>query len=47
MIGDGSDEERCHATAWNCQGVIFTQFVDPAELPSYYAESDAFVAPSL
>jgi glycosyltransferase involved in cell wall biosynthesis len=47
MIGEGTDEERYRAMASNCQGIVFTRFVQPAQLPSYYALGDVFVFPSL
>ena len=47
MIGEGTDEERYRAMASNCQGVVFARFVQPAELPCYYALGDVFVFPSL
>lgn len=47
MIGDGSDEERYREIASNCEGIVFTGFVQPTNLPSYYALGDVFVYPSL
>ena len=47
LVGEGPDEDRYRAMASNCQGVVFTGFVQPVKLPSYYALGDVFVFPSL
>jgi glycosyltransferase involved in cell wall biosynthesis len=47
MIGDGTGEERYRAMASNSEDIIFTGFLQPSNLPAYYALGDVFVFPSL
>ena len=47
IVGDGVDEAKYHALASDLPGVTFAGFVQPRELPGYYALADAFVFPTL
>lgn len=47
LIGDGADEDRYRAVARNLPNVTFTGFVQPRELPEYYALADVLVFPTL
>lgn len=46
LVGDGADEKYYRATSSHCEGVVFVGFIQPNELPSYYALGDVFVFPS-
>ena len=47
LVGDGVDEAHYRAMARNLPNVIFAGFVQPRELPDYYALADALVFPTL
>ena len=47
LVGDGVDEARYRAMARNLPNVTFAGFVQPRELPDYYALADALVFPTL
>ena len=47
LAGDGVDEARYRAMARNLPNVTFAGFVQPRELPDYYALADALVFPTL
>jgi glycosyltransferase involved in cell wall biosynthesis len=49
MIGSGPDKETLEAKAALIKQhrIIFTGFVDPIELPKYYAATDIYVHPAM
>ncbi len=47
IIGDGVDEPRYRAMARLLPDVVFAGFVQPRDLPDYYALADALVLPTL
>lgn len=47
IIGDGIDEERYRHRARSLPNVTFTGFVQPSDLPRYYALADVSVLPTL
>jgi len=47
LVGDGVDEEHYRAAAGELSDVAFGGFVQPRELPDWYALADAFVFPTL
>lgn len=47
IIGDGVDEARYRALAEGIPNVRFAGFVQPVDLPAYYALADALVFPTL
>jgi glycosyltransferase involved in cell wall biosynthesis len=47
LVGDGVHEASCQAVARGLPGVTFTGFVQPRDLPDYYALADALVFPTL
>jgi glycosyltransferase involved in cell wall biosynthesis len=46
VVGDGSDESRYRALAAQTRHVVMAGFVQPADLPSWYAVSDCLVFPT-
>lgn len=47
LVGDGVDEARYRAAARESPDVVFAGFVQPRDLPNWYALADAFVFPTL
>ncbi|MEA2511551.1 MAG: hypothetical protein QOJ59_1038 [Thermomicrobiales bacterium] len=47
VIGDGVDQERYRTQFMNLPGVHFVDFVQPADLPFWYALADVLVLPTL
>jgi glycosyltransferase involved in cell wall biosynthesis len=47
LVGDGVDEDRYRALARDLPGIRFSGFVQPRELPEYYALGDVVVFPTL
>jgi glycosyltransferase involved in cell wall biosynthesis len=47
LLGDGVDEGRYRAIARELPGVTFAGFVQPRDVPAYYALADAMVFPTL
>ncbi len=47
IVGDGVDESRYRTMAQRLPDVAFTGFVQPRDLPLYYALADALVFPTL
>lgn len=47
VVGDGVDEGRYRAMAHRLPGVTFAGFVQPRDLPAFYALADALVFPTL
>ncbi|HKO24512.1 MAG TPA: glycosyltransferase family 4 protein [Chloroflexota bacterium] len=47
LVGDGVDEDRYRALARDLPGIRFTGFVQPRNLPEYYALGDVMVFPTL
>jgi len=47
IVGDGVDESRYQTIARELPDVAFTGFVQPRDLPRYYALADALVFPTL
>lgn len=47
LVGDGVDEDRYRAMAHGLAGVTFAGFVQPHDLPGYYALADLLVFPTL
>jgi glycosyltransferase involved in cell wall biosynthesis len=47
LVGDGVDEARYQAMAQHLPNVTFAGFVQPRDLPGYYALADALVFPTL
>jgi glycosyltransferase involved in cell wall biosynthesis len=47
LVGDGVDEDRYRALARDLPGVRFSGFVQPRDLPQYYALGDVVVFPTL
>ncbi|OFW16260.1 MAG: hypothetical protein A3H29_15835 [Acidobacteria bacterium RIFCSPLOWO2_02_FULL_67_21] len=47
LVGDGADEDALRAAAEGTDGIVFVPFVQPPDLPRYYASADVFVFPSL
>lgn len=47
IVGDGVDEARYRKLAEQIPGVVFAGFVQPRELPRYYALADVMVFPTL
>jgi glycosyltransferase involved in cell wall biosynthesis len=47
IVGDGVDEDRLRLQAGKLDGVVFAGFVQPRDLPSFYALADVFVFPTL
>ena len=47
LVGDGIDEAQYRALAHNLPNVTFAGFVQPTDLPGYYALADALVLPTL
>ena len=47
LVGDGVDEDRYRAMARNLPGVRFAGFVQPRDVPAYYALGDVLVFPTL
>ncbi|HKC76697.1 MAG TPA: glycosyltransferase family 4 protein [Chloroflexota bacterium] len=47
LVGDGVDEDRYRALARDLPGIRFSGFVQPRDLPEYYALGDVVVFPTL
>jgi glycosyltransferase involved in cell wall biosynthesis len=47
LVGDGVDEDRYRALARDLPGIRFSGFVQPRNLPEYYALGDVMVFPTL
>src|SRR5919199_5376028 len=47
LVGDGVDEDRYRAMACDLPGVRFAGFVQPRDVPAYYALGDVLVFPTL
>jgi glycosyltransferase involved in cell wall biosynthesis len=47
LVGDGVDEDRYRALARDLPGIRFCGFVQPRDLPAYYALGDVMVFPTL
>ena len=47
LVGDGVDEDRYWALARDLPGVRFAGFVQPRDVPAYYALGDVLVFPTL
>ena len=47
LVGDGPEEATLRTVAAGLRGVRFQPFVQPPELPRYYAACDVFVFPTL
>src|SRR5919204_1173136 len=47
LVGDGVDEDRYRALARDLPGIRFSGFVQPRDLPEYYALGDVMVFPTL
>src|ERR687886_423344 len=47
LVGDGVDEDRYRALARDLPGIRFCGFVQPRDLPEYYALGDVVVFPTL
>ena len=47
LVGDGVDEDRYRALARDLPGIRFSGFVQPRDLPEYYALGDVLVFPTL
>ena len=47
LVGDGIDEAQYRALAHNLPNVAFAGFIQPRDLPSYYALADVLVLPTL
>ncbi len=47
LIGNGTDEARYRTMALGIPGIVFAGFVQPREMPAYYALGDVLVFPTL
>jgi glycosyltransferase involved in cell wall biosynthesis len=47
VVGDGVDDSRYRKLAAECSDIHVTGFVQPADLPAYYAASNVLVFPTL
>lgn len=47
LVGDGIDEQRYRGMVRDVPGVVFAGFVQPREVPDYYALADVMVFPTL
>jgi glycosyltransferase involved in cell wall biosynthesis len=47
LVGDGVDEDRYRALAHDLPGIRFFGFVQPRDLPQYYALGDVVIFPTL
>jgi glycosyltransferase involved in cell wall biosynthesis len=47
LVGDGVDEDRYRALAHDLPGIRFSGFVQPRDLPEYYALGDVVIFPTL
>jgi len=47
ILGDGLEEQKYRAMAASIPNVVFGGFVQPADIPRYYAAADVFVFPTL
>lgn len=47
IVGDGIEENRYRHLSSDLSDVIFTGFIQPREIPNYYALADAFIFPTL
>lgn len=47
IVGDGVDEARYRSMSLNLPSVTFTGFVQPSDLPAYYALADVLIFPTL